>query len=451
MELNPVLGPGDCPQPGMWYVISSMGQHPSMRVGHTCSHIPGKTTDDKGRLLVIGGADPSGAYGDSYLLDLDAYQWSTPDYSGLRPRYEHAVFQPVSQPSKIFVFCGADQGRNMNDIQVLDLDEGKWTTADVTGTPPSPRTCRNCASSGDKLYVFCGGHQGAEPVSDRQLYIFDAASMAWTNPDVKGKKPTCRHGHVMVAVGNKIYLHGGMARETFFNDMHEFDTRTLTWKQVRCKGDIPLGCTAHGAVAVGNKIFMFGGMSPNGALDTAYMFDTSNSRWRQVKIEGAPPASRLDFAVCTARLYYDQPTTDDTQAPDSETLSAIVNAATSGTAGTESPSNVDVKSTIEQGTAIVGSEPAPTDSRGDSRGDNVGENETLPSENACASTSGTTVDVFPPEEGAVASTTEGSSAGTQGSIAGDQGNCLVLVVHGGMDTQGEVFDDCLVLRLDDLL
>ena len=50
------------------------------------------------------------------------------------------------------------------------------------------------------------------------------ASMAWTNPDVKGKKPTCRHGHVMVAVGNKIYLHGGMARETFFNDMHEFDT-----------------------------------------------------------------------------------------------------------------------------------------------------------------------------------------------------------------------------------
>ena len=48
--------------------------------------------------------------------------------------------------------------------------------------------------------------------------------MAWTNPDVKGKKPTCRHGHVMVAVGNKIYLHGGMARETFFNDMHEFDT-----------------------------------------------------------------------------------------------------------------------------------------------------------------------------------------------------------------------------------
>ena len=51
----------------------------------------------------------------------DSYQWTTPDYSGLRPRYEHAVFQPVSQPNKIFVFGGADQGRNMNDLQVLDL------------------------------------------------------------------------------------------------------------------------------------------------------------------------------------------------------------------------------------------------------------------------------------------------------------------------------------------
>ena len=70
MELNPVLGPGDCPQPAMWYVISSMGQHPSMRVGHTSSYVPGMTAGDKGRLVVVGGADPNGAYPESYLLDL---------------------------------------------------------------------------------------------------------------------------------------------------------------------------------------------------------------------------------------------------------------------------------------------------------------------------------------------------------------------------------------------
>ncbi|XP_022094352.1 rab9 effector protein with kelch motifs-like [Acanthaster planci] len=448
MELNPVLGPGDCPQSGLWYVISSMGLYPSVRVGHTCSYLPGKTAADKGRLVVIGGADPSGAYAETYLLDLDSYQWTTPDYSGLRPRYEHAVFQPVSQPNKIFVFGGADQGRNMNDLQVLDVDAGKWNTVTVTGTPPSPRTCRNCASLGDKLYVFGGGHQGAEPVSDRQLYVFDAESVTWTCPEVKGKKPSCRHGHVMVAVGTKIYLHGGMAREIFLNDLHEFDTKTLTWKQVRCKGDIPVGCTAHGAVAVGDKMFIFGGMTPNGALDTTYVFNTSNLRWQRVKIDGAPPACRLDFAVCSARLYYDVVDRDDTS---SASLEAAQKLATvlGGDLKCGMEDNDRLKSETGDGVvpesskSLEGAVTQPLGASGDT--DNPeGECEldrVSPAEGACGSTAGGEVGTASPDEGAVAVASPSGNS---------QGNCVVCVVHGGMDTEGLIFDDCLVLRLDNL-
>ena len=86
MELNPVLGPGDCPRPGLWYVISSMGPHPSVRVGHTCSYLPGKMADDKGRLVVTGGADPSGAYAETYLLDLGKSSTFMPTFLS-KPRF----------------------------------------------------------------------------------------------------------------------------------------------------------------------------------------------------------------------------------------------------------------------------------------------------------------------------------------------------------------------------
>ncbi|XP_038046504.1 rab9 effector protein with kelch motifs-like [Patiria miniata] len=444
MELNPILGPGDCPQPGMWYVISSMGQHPSVRVGHTCSYVPGKTPDDKGRLVVIGGADPSGAYAETYQLDLDTYQWTTPDYSGLRPRYEHAMFQPVSQPNKIFVFGGADQGRNMNDLQVLDLDSGKWSTVSVTGTPPSPRTCRNCASLGDKLYVFGGGHQGAEPVSDRQLYAFDAASLAWTCLEVKGKKPSSRHGHVMVAVGTKIYLHGGMSREIFFNDMHEFDTSTLTWKQVRCKGDIPLGCTAHGAVAVGDKIVIFGGMTPNGALDATYVFNTSNSRWQRVKTDGAPPACRLDFAICTAKVFYDCPDEEDQVPAMSEAVQKLDAVLTSRTESSDGSSDkIADREASDSSRTLEGAGTQAQIASGDAKhleGEDAPDRAS-PTEGACGAAAGAEIGAALPAEGAVA---------VAGPAGVSQGNCVVCVVHGGMDTEGLVFDDCLVLRLDNL-
>ena len=69
MEVHPILGCGDVPQPGLWYVISSMGQYPTRRVGHTITYVAGG--DGKpDKLVIIGGANPSGPFAETHILYL---------------------------------------------------------------------------------------------------------------------------------------------------------------------------------------------------------------------------------------------------------------------------------------------------------------------------------------------------------------------------------------------
>lgn len=48
----------------------------------------------------------------------------------------------------------------------------------------------------------------------------------------------------------------------------------MKWETVRAKGDIPPGVAAHSAVALGNNIYIFGGMTAGGASNSMYRFNT---------------------------------------------------------------------------------------------------------------------------------------------------------------------------------
>ena len=53
-------------------------------------------------------------------------------------------------------------------------DETTWEEISPKGHIPSPRTCLNVATIGNKLYIFGGGFQGANPVTDTKMHVFDA-------------------------------------------------------------------------------------------------------------------------------------------------------------------------------------------------------------------------------------------------------------------------------------
>ena len=51
-----------------------------------------------------------------------------------------------------------------------------------------------------------------------------AEDNSWSQPEVKGSPPCSRHGHVSVAIGTDIYVHGGMSGTDMFDDLYRFNT-----------------------------------------------------------------------------------------------------------------------------------------------------------------------------------------------------------------------------------
>ncbi|KAM4634806.1 rab9 effector protein with kelch motifs [Polymixia lowei] len=300
MEFLPVLEPQDKPREGIWYSLIPTGGGPGVSVGHTCTYAP-SGDEGKGKILIVGGANPNGSFSQSHVINLDQHEWDMSEWEGFEARYEHCSFVPESYPQNLWVFGGAQQSGNRNCIQNLQLtDSGsRWRNVLVNGKPPSPRTYHtNSAFIGDRLYVFSGGEAGAAPVSDSKLHVFDAVSSSWSQPETQGKHPPARHGHVIVAVDSRIYIHGGMAREKFHNDMYSLDTSSMKWEKVQAKGDVPPGVAAHSAVALGKNIYIFGGMNADGASNSMYRFHTDKRKWILMKFKGDMPPNRLDHSMC---------------------------------------------------------------------------------------------------------------------------------------------------------
>ena len=270
MELHPILEQGNQPARDIWYVLSAFGNSPSARVGHTCTHVPSHELNSAGKLYVIGGANPDGAFAETCVLDLDTFTWSVCDASGLKARYEHSAFVAQSDPTKIYVFGGAHQGSNHNDVQVFDTVTNTWGNVTVRGTAPSPRTYHTAACGGDKFIVYSGGQCGSEPVGDRQVYCFDATTSTWSTLNIRGDSPKPRHGHLVIAVGDKIFVHGGMSGTTFYNDLYILDLSAKTWTNVKQKKGCPNARAAHGGVLFRSHLYVFGGMNRDGALDDLY-------------------------------------------------------------------------------------------------------------------------------------------------------------------------------------
>ncbi|KAM9820663.1 rab9 effector protein with kelch motifs [Neosynchiropus ocellatus] len=300
MELLPILDAFDSPKEGLWYSLVPGGSAPGVSVGHTCSFVP-STDGGNGRIIIIGGADPSGSFSHSHVIDLGNHKWIQADWTGLESRYEHCSFAPDCCPQSLWVFGGAQQTGNRNTIQKIQLtdSDSHWRDIQTNGDRPCPRTYHtSSACLGDKLYVFAGGEEGASPVADEKLHVFDTVSSTWSQPQTQGRPPPARHGHIIVAVGSKIYIHGGVAGDRFYNDMYTLDTVGMQWEKVNAKGDLPPAMAAHSSVALGNCIYIFGGMTSDGASNSMFKFISDKRKWVLMRFEGDLPPNRLDHSMC---------------------------------------------------------------------------------------------------------------------------------------------------------
>nr|XP_012627348.1 rab9 effector protein with kelch motifs isoform X4 [Microcebus murinus] len=248
MKQLPVLEPGDKPRKATWYTLTLPGDSPCARVGHSCLYLPPVGDAKRGKIFIVGGANPN---------------------------------------------------RSFSDVHTIDLETRTWTTPEVTSLPPSPRTFHtSSAAIGNQLYVFGGGERGAQPVQDVKLHVFDANTLTWSQPETLGNPPSPRHGHVMVAAGTKLFIHGGLAGDKFHDDLHCIDISDMKWQKLSPTGAAPGGCAAHSAVAVGKHIYIFGGMTPTGALDMMYQYHIEKQQWTLLKFDTFLPPGRLDHSMC---------------------------------------------------------------------------------------------------------------------------------------------------------
>ncbi|XP_051041230.1 rab9 effector protein with kelch motifs isoform X3 [Phodopus roborovskii] len=245
MKELPVLDPGEKPRKATWYTLTRPGDKPCPRVGHSCSYLPPVGDAKKGKVFIVGGANPNQSFSDVHIMDLGTQQWDTATMEGLLPRYEHASFVPSCTPHNIWVFGGADQSGNRNCLQVLDPD-----------------------------------------------------TLMWSQPETHGNPPSARHGHVMVAAGTKLFIHGGLSGDRFFDDLHCIDISNMKWQKLSPTGAVPAGCAAHAAVAVGKHVYVFGGMTPTGALNTMYKYHTEKQHWTSLQFDTFLPPGRLDHSMC---------------------------------------------------------------------------------------------------------------------------------------------------------
>ncbi|OXB73978.1 UNVERIFIED_CONTAM: hypothetical protein H355_010251 [Colinus virginianus] len=154
------------------------------------------------------------------------------------------------------------------------------------------------AAIGDCLYVFGGGDKGAEPVKDQQLHVFDTVALTWTQPHTHGDPPSPRHGHVVVAVGTKLFIHGGLAGDIFYSDLFCIDTTDMKWVKIAATGDVPGGRASHSSAVFKDHLYIFGGIGPDGTLDTAYKYHIEQQQWTLLQFDSPLPAGRLDHAMC---------------------------------------------------------------------------------------------------------------------------------------------------------
>ncbi|RMB93289.1 hypothetical protein DUI87_29983 [Hirundo rustica rustica] len=234
----PLLQPGRRPRPGRWYRLSPRGERPQGRVGLGCLLLPG-------RVLLLGGADPAGAFADAHFVELAPLRWVPAGWRGLRPRYEHATFLPAPGPPRLWVFGGAHPAGNRSCVQVLD-----------------------------------------------------PASLTWSQPETHGDPPSPRHGHAVVAVGAKLFIHGGLAGDVFHDDLFCIDTNDMRWVKILAGGDIPGGRASHSSAVFQEHMYIFGGIGPSGTLDTTYKYHTGRQQWTLLQFESPLPSGRLDHAMC---------------------------------------------------------------------------------------------------------------------------------------------------------
>lgn len=183
--------------------------------------------------------------------------------------------------------------------------------ATITTVPPgNPDAADTNAPTGGRLFVF-GGDDGEKSKGD--LWIYDVGAREWSEPTVRGERPTARSRHTMTLSRyhrpetqleeDRLYLFGGVGAHS--EDIVYLDLLRKEWVMPRTIGETPLALLGHTTAQVGVHLFVVGGRDSRRSYNVVWKLDTSTHEWKRPTPMGTqpPPCSKHTMATEGSRLY----------------------------------------------------------------------------------------------------------------------------------------------------
>uniref|UniRef100_A0A9J7XKN4 Rab9 effector protein with kelch motifs n=1 Tax=Cyprinus carpio carpio TaxID=630221 RepID=A0A9J7XKN4_CYPCA len=233
------------------------------------------------------------------------------------------TFLPSCDAGKgcIVIVGGANPDGSFSESYIISLDAHEWDIPDWVGLQARYEHCSFVPESDPRsLWVFAGAEKNGNRNCVQVLRTSaDAEGRgSWQTVQVKGAAPTVRTYHTSSAcVGDRLYVFsGGDAGASPVTDpqLHVFDTglrstqyhsrfRTeaciteklclfavsVTWMQPESKGTPPAPRHGHVIAAVGSNIYIHGGMAGEKFHSDMFLLSTETLKWEKVRAKGDVP------------------------------------------------------------------------------------------------------------------------------------------------------------------
>ncbi|KIJ41980.1 hypothetical protein M422DRAFT_60410 [Sphaerobolus stellatus SS14] len=164
----------------------------------------------------------------------------------------------------------------------------QWSHPETTGEGPPPCRAHSATQVDRRIFVF-GGGAGLSFFND--LYVLDTVLRSWTKVvhPPNAKVPIPRRAHTTWLYKGKIYMFGGGNGEKALNDVWTLDVTVpyeeMRWEEVKVEGDKPGPRGYHTANLVRDVVVIIGGSDGSYMFDDVWVLNLNYMRWQQIKLE----------------------------------------------------------------------------------------------------------------------------------------------------------------------
>jgi hypothetical protein len=253
---------------------------------------------------VFGGCSSLSCFNELYVLDADAFYFSTPHVCGEIPVPLRAM-TCTAVGKKLVVFGGGDGPAYYNDVYVLDTVNFRWSKPAILGDGragdryPSKRRAHTACLYRNGIYIF-GGGDGVRALNDVwRLDVSDTTKMSWklisapSSPATEdNSKPKARGYHTANMVGSKLIIFGGSDGGECFRDVWIFDAATSLFSPVAIPPSASFPRLSHTATIVGSYLFVIGGHDGVEYCNEVLLLNLVTMVWDKRLVYGSKMKSR---------------------------------------------------------------------------------------------------------------------------------------------------------------